>query len=215
MAPTFQIGRRSLLNRSIRGAVVLGLGASPYLLARGLSTPDFSHRDRPPKRIFRYDYRHPLRPPGALAEAEFLQACIQCGNCGQACPVRAIRFFGNSGGVRAHTPYVQPEMKGCILCEKCQQVCPSGALRPLPPDRVRMGMARLDRRTCYPWVDTGICGACVSACPLGEAAIGFEFANIYRPFIKAGCVGCGVCVEVCPHPAKAVRIEPGNQGVNA
>lgn len=215
MTHTSRIGRRTLLNRSMRGAVILGLGASPYLLARGLSTPDFSHRERSPKRLFRYDYRHPLRPPGALTEAKFLQACIQCGNCGQACPVRAIRFFGNSGGARAHTPYVQPELKGCILCGKCQQICPSGALLPLPPGEAGMGVASLDRRSCYPWVDNGICGACVSACPLGKAAIGFAFANIYRPIVKAGCVGCGVCVEVCPHPAKAIRIVPANQGVNA
>ena len=208
MKPGLPNRRRRLLRATMRGAVYLGIAVSPYLLARGLSTPSFSHRVQSDKRLFRYDYRHPLRPMGAQPEARFLRSCIQCGICGQACPVRAVRFYGNEGGALAHTPYIQPELKGCILCGKCPPVCPSGALSPVAPEEARMGHALVDRNSCYPWVNRGICGACVSACPLGERAIGFEFAAFFRPIVKAGCVGCGVCVEVCPHPAKAIRILP-------
>ena len=55
-------------------------------------------------------------------------------------------------------------------------------------------------------IDTGVCGACVSVCPLGENAIGFKMWNQYRPVIKQGCVGCGLCIEVCPHPSKPIWI---------
>jgi ferredoxin-type protein NapG len=50
------------------------------------------------------------------------------------------------------------------------------------------------------------CGLCVTICPLGANAMGFEFANIYRPVVKQACVGCGLCVEVCPHPSRLIRI---------
>lgn len=69
-----------------------------------------------------------------------------------------------------------------------------------------MGIAQIDRVACYPWVDRGICGACVGICPLGDSAIDFEFGNIYRPVVKQGCVGCGLCVEVCPEPSLPIRI---------
>ncbi len=36
--------------------------------------------------------------------------------------------------------------------------------------------------------------------------ISFDFANLYRPVVKHGCVGCGVCVEVCPHPSLPIRV---------
>jgi len=75
-----------------------------------------------------------------------------------------------------------------------------------------MGVAQIDRAGCYPWIDQGICGACVSACPLGTKAIRFEMWNQYRPVVERGCVGCGVCVEVCPHPSLPIRIANRGQG---
>ena len=200
--------RRMLLRNIGQGAVSVCIAVAPFALARQLSPAAFSQQRKGEKQLFRYDYQHPLRLPGALVEEEFLRACIQCGNCGQSCPVQCVRFYGNEGGKLANTPYIQPEHKGCILCGKCIEVCPSGALRPLEMTRVTMGEAEVDRRTCYPWIDGGICGACVIVCPVGKTAIDFKFANFYRPFVKEGCVGCGMCVEVCPHPAKAIRIIP-------
>ena len=75
-----------------------------------------------------------------------------------------------------------------------------------------MGVAQIDRSACYPWVDRGICGACVSICPLGEQAINFKQWNQYQPVIQEGCVGCGLCVEVCPHPSLPIRIVERSQG---
>jgi ferredoxin-type protein NapG len=97
------------------------------------------------------------------------------------------------------------------------EVCPTEALTVMPRDEIDMGFADIDETACYPWVDRGICGACVAICPLGERAMGFDFANIYRPVVKQGCVGCGLCVEICPHPSKPIRIveRPGETSRNA
>ncbi len=181
--------RRSALQRLAAAAARLAAGALPYGLTSLLA---------PGRAAAKRNY---LRPPGALKDdAAFVAACIGCGLCGEVCPPKCIRFHARDGAMKVNTPYVDPTEKGCILCDKCMEVCPTEALTVLPKDEIDMGIAEIDRTTCYPWADTGVCGACVSVCPLGNKAIVFEMWNQYRPVIKKGCVGCGLCVEVCPHP---------------
>jgi ferredoxin-type protein NapG len=187
--------RRGFLRDLAAGAAILAAGAIPYGVS-SLMTPG---RAAPT--------RNYLRPPGALKDdAAFVSACIGCGLCGEVCPPRCIQFHARDGGGKVNTPYVDPEEKGCILCNKCMDVCPTEALTVRPRDRIDMGIAQIDRTACYPWVDRGVCGACVSICPLGGKAIGFKMWNQYRPFIRQGCVGCGLCVEVCPHPSKPIWV---------
>ena len=91
-----------------------------------------------------------LRPPGALAENDFLARCIRCGNCGEVCPNRCISFFQTENGLPSMgTPYIIPREQACILCMKCGVACPTGALTPIEPTaeqimkKVRMGIARV------------------------------------------------------------------------
>lgn len=187
--------RRGFLKDLAAGAAIVAAGAIPYgvssLMTPGRAAPGHNR----------------LRPPGALKDdAAFVAACIGCGLCGEVCPPRCIRFHARDGGGEVNTPYVDAEERGCILCNKCMDVCPTGALTVTPLDRIDMGVAEIDRTACYPWVDRGVCGACVSICPLGGKAIGFKMWNQYRPAIRQGCVGCGLCVEVCPHPSKPIWI---------
>lgn len=174
---------------------IAGFSSLPYVLVQWMM----------PHRVIAGQRYIPL--PGSLEDQQaFLAACIGCGLCGEVCPVRCVKFYKNTEGAKANTPYIDPAEKGCILCGKCMTLCPTEALMEMPVRDIRMGIAQIDRVACYPWVDRGICGACVGICPLGEAAIGFEFGNIYRPIVKQGCVGCGLCVEVCPEPSLPIRI---------
>ena len=187
--------RRGFLQNLTASAAALAAGAVPY---------GFSHLLAPGSAAAQRNY---LRPPGALEDpAAFVAACIGCGLCGEVCPPACIRFHVRDGGGKVNTPYIDPEQKGCILCDKCMAVCPTEALTVIPRDEIDMGVAQIDRTACYPWVDRGICGACVSICPMGGKAIGFKLWNQYRPVIRQGCVGCGLCVEVCPHPSKPIWI---------
>lgn len=192
--------RRSFLQSIVVGTATLAIVMLPYGISRLLAP-----RIKTPKRNY-------LRPPGALKnDAEFVVACIGCGLCGEVCPPRCIRFHGRDGGAKVNTPYIDAAEKGCILCSKCIEVCPTNALTTTPIENVDMGIAEIDRSACYPWVDQGICGACVSICPLGAKAISFKMWNQYRPYVRDGCVGCGLCVEVCPHPSKPIWIVERSQ----
>lgn len=188
--------RRTLLQDIAVGGAVVAAASLPYGMSRLLAPEGKA----PPKRNY-------LRPPGALKnDAAFISACIGCGLCGEVCPPRCIEFHVRDGGARVNTPFINPQNKACILCNKCMEACPTEALTITALEKIDMGKARIDETACYPWVDRGICGACVSICPLGTKAIAFKMWNQYRPYIKDGCVGCGICVEVCPHPSVPIWI---------
>lgn len=196
--------RRSFMLTTARSLVALLAASLPFGFSRIISPPA------------KADVRRRLRPPGALKDDQaFISACIGCGLCGEVCPPRCIRFYTREGGDKINTPYIDPEQKACILCDKCMDVCPTEALTPTPKRQIDMGIAQIDQSACYPWVDQGVCGACVVICPLGDRAIGFDFANFYKPVVRAGCVGCGLCVEVCPHPSLPIWVVKREDGTVA
>jgi ferredoxin-type protein NapG len=161
-----------------------------------------------------------LRPPGALPEKKFVQLCIRCSRCLAVCPYGSVRRADFFGRLQIGTPFIHAEHRGCYLCMLCPAVCPTGALdnRLLEPGKVRMGVARIDERTCLNHIyareeaasvasgTTTICNVCHNVCPLTGKAIIMRDGII--PEVTADCVGCGVCVEKCPVTPKAVWIVP-------
>jgi ferredoxin-type protein NapG len=210
--------RRNFLQRMAGGFAALALMGLPFGMARILhpaidpvidpATPDKSKRN-----IRNKMRRNILLPPGALkSQAAFSAACIGCGLCGEICPPRCIKFHHSDGGPNANTPYIDASEKACVLCDKCIEICPTEALTQTPREKIDMGVAQIDRSACYPWVDQGICGACVSICPLGKKAISFKEFNQYKPLVHEACVGCGLCVEICPHPSTPIWIVERKRG---
>ena len=150
-----------------------------------------------------------VRPPGALAEGDFLDTCYRCGNCVDICPVHAIRQMTREDVERAGTPYVDADLAACIACEEiaCTKACPSGALQQLENiDQIAMGLAVVDTYLCLRH-NGDECTTCIAQCPVGEKALHLNDRGEVE-VEPAGCIGCGVCQYRCPSLPRAVQIMP-------
>lgn len=151
-----------------------------------------------------------LRPPGALTEKAFLQACSRCDECIHACPKDAIQRAPKKMGFLIHnTPYIDPMRNPCVMCTDlpCIPACPDGALLPVQElSDVSMGYAILDKKKCQAYGDT-FCQQCVIDCPVPGAIHQIDD----KPIIdKNICTGCGVCMRSCStvNIPLAIKIKP-------
>ena len=144
-----------------------------------------------------------LRPPGAIAERDFLATCTRGGECVKACPAHCIRL--DSGGEGA--PYIDANTSACVACDGlyCMGVCPSGALKRTPLVDIDMGTAVWREELCLR--DRGeSCRICVDQCPLGEMAIRLQRGRVeVQPL---NCIGCGLCQQHCPTSPKSIFVVP-------
>ena len=72
-----------------------------------------------------------LRPPGAIAENEFIFGCIKCGLCVQICPIQAVKLAGINEALSYGTPYIDVREQPCdFSCDslQCVETCPTAVL---------------------------------------------------------------------------------------
>ena len=128
-----------------------------------------------------------VRPPGALAEKEFLSRCIKCGQCMRICPTNVIHPSGLEGGLEGlWTPTLNFRIgtSGCQFnCIACSHLCPTAAIRPISLDErlgrnsfadrgpIKIGTAFIDRGRCLPWAMERPCIVCQENCPVSPKAI--------------------------------------------
>jgi MauM/NapG family ferredoxin protein len=163
-----------------------------------------------------------IRPPGAVAEREFLQRCVRCAECMKVCIGRVLQpALLDAGPVGLWTPMVVPRIGYCEYnCTLCGQVCPTGAIAPMKlPDKQKtvIGLAVIKKDRCLPYAKGIECLVCEEHCPTGEKAIVLEQKEILLDgtprwiklpkIIDKRCIGCGICETKCPvEGASAVRI---------
>lgn len=156
-----------------------------------------------------------LRPPGALAEDEFLASCIKCGQCVQVCPVKAIELGDLSDGFGMGVPHIAARDQACdFSCDavQCILACPTGALTHTlsRKEDVRMGLARLDKpEACLARRGEGIRGPA-----RGEGYRGLHrYVDVdrWKPIPLADhpydLELCDLCVRECPIEG-AIRMVP-------
>ncbi len=72
-----------------------------------------------------------LRPPGAIANDDFMYACIKCGLCVQICPIDAVKLADFTQGLSYGTPYLDVREQACDFscgAMQCVETCPTAAL---------------------------------------------------------------------------------------
>ena len=144
-----------------------------------------------------------VRPPWALAEAQFLESCTRCTACVDICPTHLL-VKGSGGFPEADfTPGRAPE--GCTFCGQCLSACRDGALRKLDGQpawtlQAVFGEACLAARNV-------VCRTCGEACEARAISFPPRLGGVSRPQLSAdACTGCGACLADCP--TQAIRMLP-------
>ncbi len=144
-----------------------------------------------------------LRPPGAIPEEQFLDICIKCGLCAEACVNResnknrdgtkrdgTLKMAKGGDHKLIGTPYFIPREVPCYMCDDipCATACPSEALDikslfnkkdELDITRAKMGLAVVHRESCVAYWGLQ-CDACYRACPLLDEALTLDYQKNER-----------------------------------
>lgn len=141
----------------------------------------------------------PVRPPWAMDESLFLDACSRCGDCLKACPESILITEGPEG-----YPVVDFSLGECTFCGDCVNICPTNALsRSLPyPWMVK---AQISDR-CLPMQQV-ICTTCGEQCDAKAITFSPQIGAVSQPELNRDvCSGCGACVAPCPVQAIEVSL---------
>ncbi len=197
--------RRFLVDTARTAAAVAALGLGLVLHAR-------SARSLPAEAI---------RPPGALAEPDFLGACVRCGLCVRDCPYDTLRLAAPGEPVATGSPYFVAREVPCEMCEDipCVKACPTGALDPGLTDirAARMGLAVVvDQEACIAFQGLR-CEVCYNICPVRGRAITLDLRHnprsgthaLFIPVVHSdACTGCGKCEHACILEQAAIKVLP-------
>jgi ferredoxin len=165
-----------------------------------------------------------IRPPGALPESQFKQACARCGNCMKICITNGLQPAGlESGFDGIWTPRMDAKIGYCEYnCNACGQVCPTEAIKPLPIEekqQFKMAQAIIQKDICIPWATGVTCLVCEEMCPIPSKAIKFVKQTVNGNTVDAPevsrdlCIGCGICQNKCPVKGfdKGIKLVKGNK----
>jgi len=164
-----------------------------------------------------------IRPPGALAEREFLSRCVKCGECMKVCPTSALQPALFQAGLEGiWSPVLVAVIGYCEYeCNLCGQVCPTGAIAHVPlaeKKNLKIGVALVDRDRCLPFAQGKDCIVCEEHCPTPTKAIWLREVEVpgrdggaitvRQPHVDSElCIGCGICETKCPvRDLPAIRV---------
>lgn len=149
-----------------------------------------------------------VRPPFAIAEADFLRSCSRCAACLKAYSYHVLHMLpARCGFLRSGTPAMELCKHGCHLCEgwPCVAACDTGALKmPVANVMPKLGRLMVSPHRCLA-SPTHDCHACIDVCPVdGAISTGSDSKPL---IIEDYCPGCGLCLEACVADPKAIELQ--------
>ena len=171
-----------------------------------------------------------IRPPGSVAEDEFLRRCIKCDQCIRVCPTNVLAAGAVRGRPRGPLDADHDLEDGLVRAE-LHPVQPGLPHRRHPRDldrreaghrpvrgaraRSRPAPRSTTRAAASPGRWTPSCVVCEEVCPVSPKAIFTRNVEVTdrwgatielkRPYIDpVKCIGCGICEHECP-----VKDDPG------
>lgn len=132
-----------------------------------------------------------VRPPWALAEADFVNACSRCGDCIAACPENILEK--GRGGF----PLVNFSKGECSFCGDCAGKCKSGAISGQVGEKPWV-LKAIIAPSCLVQKQV-VCRTCGEICPVGAVRFRLSAGAVARPEVDPeACTGCGACYGSCP-----------------
>ena len=126
---------------------------------------------------------HPVRPPWALNEADFQDACTRCGECISVCPEKILIREGVNG-----YPQVDFVRGECTFCSDCVRICPTTALNSAqsPAWTIKADVAD----SCLA-AQQVLCMTCRDQCDVGAIRFVPVAGAVSQPEINLDdCTGC-------------------------
>lgn len=147
-----------------------------------------------------------LRPPWALAEAAFLDACTRCGKCAEKCPTHIV-VMGDGG-----YPTVDFSRGECSFCGDCVAGCADAALRRDSEHGTPWHLRAAIGEACLARQDV-VCRSCGDNCEARAIRFSPRLGGAAMPDVnEAACTGCGACVAVCPVQAVTMQRKDETRG---
>jgi MauM/NapG family ferredoxin protein len=188
--------------RRVLGMILSGIVAVPLVRITGINKQAGAGEPRL------------IRPPGSLEEKQFLAKCVKCGECMKVCITNGLQPTLMEAGLEGiWSPVLVPRIGYCeYRCTLCGQVCPTGAIKKLElpeKEKVKIGLAMIDKGRCLPYAHAMPCIVCQEVCPTPKKAIWLTKAkvenrngnvlNVNQPHVDLElCIGCGLCEAKCP-----------------
>ncbi len=154
-------------------------------MAKQLNRMQFLHGDFKAEAAF--------RPPWAIEESLFTDACDRCDKCINACPSKILQR-GSAG-----FPEVNYSKGGCDFCQVCVDICPTQALLINQSNkRQPWNQVATFKNNCLS--ENGVvCRSCGDVCE--SRAIKFKMTVGGSATVEMNpdeCNGCGECISFCP-----------------
>lgn len=137
-----------------------------------------------------------IRPPWAINEQDFTQACTRCNACIEACETKVL--VRGSGGY----PEIDFSQNECTFCAHCVTHCPQPVFRAITEQAWQLTIAIQPHCLTYKQVE---CRSCQDNCEQRAIRFQAKIGQISQPIvITEDCTGCGACIAVCP--VQAIQI---------